>query len=291
MINTPATLVWHALLELTPEPLRAELCHSLTIELEETLALNSDFRLDLSQEAHPLEEELDRIHFSWIAPFLRALSQHEVRLFLSCLSPPQATSLREQLRLSNDLPHLTFLGTVFLKKTLLAKLSKDPLPDPSTLQQDPLHRLLDLSITEWSSLIELLSMHDLSTEIRQIIETAKLKKVYSILGKNQTTFLKTLLHKKESVTFKKMGLVNWNGDRSSLQTILTQRGINRIAKSLYGRPPALLWYAAHHLDTERGTLLIDLCSELNHPKAASLLAEQVLELIPLVKQNNPPPFL
>lgn len=287
MINTPATLIWRALLQSTPEHLRAELSHSVTLELEEQLTLTSNSWINPSQETCPLEEELDHIHFSWIAPFLRTLAQHEVRLFLSCLTPSQTKGLREQLLLSNDIPQLSALGTSFLKKTLLEKLSQSPLFSSSCLPEDPLNGLLDLSLAEWSSLIELLSMHDLSVEIRQIIETAKLKRVYSILAKNQTTFLKTLLHKKEAVTFKKMGLVNWNGDHTSLQTILIQRGINRVAKALYDRSPVLLWHAAHHLDIERGTLLTNLCSELNHPKAGALLAEQVLELIPLVKQNNP----
>lgn len=131
-------------------------------------------------------------------------------------------------------------------------------------------------------------MHDLSVEIRQIIETAKLKQIYALLTKPQTTFLKTLLHKKEAVTFKKMGLIAWRGDKDALRSLLLQRGLNRIAKSLYGRHPSLLWHVAHRLDAEKGQLLLNLCTALDHPRASSLLSEQVVELVHALKSNNPP---
>ncbi len=130
-------------------------------------------------------------------------------------------------------------------------------------------------------------MHDLSIEIRHIIETTRLKEIYAQLTKPQTTFLKTLLHKKEPVSFKKMGLSAWKGNKRSLRAMLLQRGINRIAKTLHGRNPSLIWHVAHRLDAERGQLLIKLCTSLDHPRALSLLTEQVVELVSALKQNNP----
>ena len=155
------------------------------------------------------------------------------------------------------------------------------------LPADPLNCLLHLSLPELLSLIDLLSMHDLSVEIRYIIETSKLKEIYALLTKAQTTFLKTLLHKKEAVTFKKMGLIGWNGEREALRLLLLQRGVNRVAKSLYGKHSSLLWHIAHRLDIEKGQLLIKLCTALDHPRASAILCEQVIELVSALKSNNP----
>jgi hypothetical protein len=167
-------------------------------------------------------------------------------------------------------------------------IAPDDLLPVCFLPKDPLNGLLDLTQEELTSLIDLLSMHDLSIEIRHVVETSKLKDIYSLLTKAQTTFLKTLLHKKEPVSFKKMGLLGWKGDREGLKSMLTQRGLNRIAKPLYEKSPSLLWYISHKMEEEKGQLLIKLCSPLDHPRAISLLTDQVLELMGALKTINPP---
>lgn len=84
-----------------------------------------------------------------------------------------------------------------------------------------------------------------------------------------------------------MGLLNWKGDREALRSMLLQRGINRIAKALYGSHPSLLWHIAHRLDLEKGQLLNKLCTALDHPRASALLSDQLVELVNALKHNNP----
>ena len=243
--------------------------------------------LAASKEIEPPEKELAKIHYSWLAPFLRSLPENEVKLFLSTLNPSQIQGLRTTLLLSNSLPTPSGLGATFLRKTLLGAIATEDLLPVACLPDDPLNGLLGLTIEELESLIDLLSMHDLSIEIRHIIETSKLKEIYALLTKAQTTFLKTLLHKKEPVSFKKMGLLAWKGDRESLSSMLTQRGVNRIAKALYEKNPSLLWHIAHRLDIDKGQLMIKLCSALDHPRASSLLCDQVIELMHALQNHNP----
>ncbi|MBI3236848.1 MAG: hypothetical protein HYZ48_04010, partial [Chlamydiales bacterium] len=68
---------------------------------------------------------------------------------------------------------------------------------------------------------------------------------------------------------------------------LLQRGINRIAKSLYGQHPSLIWYISRRLDIEKGTMLLNLCSALDHPQGAHLLIEQVVELAQSIHNYTP----
>jgi hypothetical protein len=286
-MDSTALIVWHSFLQSAPLDQRNSLLYCVSPQLSAELERQQLLSQDLYQGFEPIEEELARIHYSWLAPFLRSLPENEIKLFLSSLTPEQIKDLKQALLLSNTLPAPSAIGKNYLKKTLFEMIATEELVPLSCLPADSLNCLLTLSFSELTSLIDLLSMHDLSVEIRHIIETTKLKEIYGLLTKAQTAFLKTLLHKKEAVTFKKMGLAGWNGDREALHSMLLQRGINRIAKSLYGRHPSLLWYIAHRLDSEKGQSLIKFCSAIDHPRASVLLGEQVVELVGALKNTNP----
>jgi hypothetical protein len=286
-MDSTALIVWHSFLQSAPPDQQSSLLHCISPELFAQLQNQPLPAHDLQQGFEPIEEELMQIHYSWLAPILRSLPESEIKIFVASLTSDQIKGLKQSLLLSNTLPTSSSLGKSFLTKTLFEMIATEDLIPVSCLPADPLNGLLDLSLEELASLIDLLSMHDLSVEIRHIIETSKLKEIYALLTKAQATFLKTLLHKKEAVTFRKIGLVAWNGDREALRSLLLQRGINRIAKSLYGKHPSLLWHVAHRLDTEKGQLLIKLCTALDHPHASTLLAEQIVELVSALKTNNP----
>jgi hypothetical protein len=283
-MDSTALTVWNSFLRSAP----AELSQYITPELLEQLQSQPLPSEDLRHGIPPIVEELTTVHFSWFTSPLRTLPENEIRLFLSPLTPEQVKGLKASLLLANSLPTTSSIGMDFLKKMMFEMIASVELVPVTCLPVSPLNALLALSHSELTSLIDLLSMHDLSVEIRHIIETTKLKEIYNLLSKAQTTLLKTLIHKKETVTFKRMGLVAWNGDREALRSLLLQRGINRIAKALYGQHPSLLWHVAHHLDAEKGQLLTQLCTPLDHPKASFLLAEQVVELIGSFKSTNTP---
>ncbi|MBS0620671.1 MAG: hypothetical protein JSS61_04345 [Verrucomicrobia bacterium] len=286
MDSTVAT-VWQTLLQGAPPEERNALLRVLEPKLAQDLQSSSIAFGDLLEECPPAESELSQIHYSWFAPFLRTLPENEIKLFLSTLTPEQTKGLKRSLLLTNHLPTPSMLGHLFLRRSLFTAIASEELTPIPCLPADPLNGLLKLSPEELLSLIHLLSMHDLSIEIRHIIETTKLKEIHSILTKAQRNFLKTLLHKKEPVAFKKMGLQSWKGDLEGLKAMLHQRGVNRLAKALYDHHPHLLWYVAHRLDSESGESLKNLCTPLDHPRAAALLTEQVLELIGAMNTNNP----
>ncbi|MBI2809661.1 MAG: hypothetical protein HYX67_02360, partial [Candidatus Melainabacteria bacterium] len=195
-MDTTALSVWHSLLHSSPQ--QNALFNVLSPELSEKLK-NASLSTDPMRGSGPLQDELAHVHFSWMTPFLRSLSETDIKLFLSSLTPEQMKGLKNALLLSNTIPSPSTLGKTYLRKTLFDQIASEDLAPVSCLSDHPLNCLLDLTTAEFTSLIELLSMHDLSVEIRQIIETSKLKEIYALLSKAQTSFLKTLLHKKEAV--------------------------------------------------------------------------------------------
>lgn len=233
------------------------------------------------EEEIPLQEVLEGIHESWYAPFLRTLPENDIRLFLSALSEKKAKQVAKSLLFSSHRLSLMPLAKSFLQKTLLEKVSGDQeeLLPPSYLPQSSLNALLTLTSPQLQALLAFLGLHDLSFEIRQIIETTKLRQITQCLSPDEQAYLKQLLQQQEPLAFKKMGLERWRGDQETLRALLQQRGLNRLGKALFNEEPSLLWYVSHRLDIELGTALIKLSTDIGSPKAAAFLQEQAAALI------------
>lgn len=274
-----SSAVTFAFLQRLPARKQDALLHYLPREEAEEFSREQEWVQNLTQGVDALEEELPHVHFSWLAPYVRALPETDIKLLLGSLTPEQQKGLKRSLRFSNHIPELTPLAADFLQKQLFSQLSvgQDLVP-VGCLPASPMNALLALSHEELETLVSLLAMHDLATEIRQIIDRAQLKKIHALLSVEQAELLKTLTYRKEAVSFKKMELSKWDGNTETLRASLEQRGLNRLAKALYAEHPTLRWLMIHRFDADRGAQLSALCTPLDHPRAAALLAEQVIAL-------------
>src|SRR3972149_11798575 len=284
-MNDACWIFCKAFLQKCPPDQRGALISYLPAEAQKNLDRTPLPSSDPCQGVTPPEELLDKIHFTWFAPFLRTLTKTDTRLYFAVLNDTQAKELKKALLFSNHLTTLTPLATLFLQRSLWGKMlerGEEPLP-PEGLPKSPLNQLLQFTYKELISLIDLLAIHDLTVELRQIIDTAKLKKIYSLLTQRQLAYLKTPAQKKETLSFKKMSLSIWDGNPEHLKTMLQQRGINRLAKSLCGESSSLLWHLTHRLDIDRGNTLQNLCKPLDHPQDIGILRGQAAELIQSVK--------
>jgi hypothetical protein len=230
-------------------------------------------------------DALTRFHPCWIASLLRAHTEGDIRLLLASLSPAQGESVRQTLLFSNHLPEIMPSAARFLQQWLLRKLSsgqEDLLP-LECLPDSPFNVLLNWKLEELSLLIDRLGLHDLALDMRRVIDTRRLKLIHNALSSDEVRLLHVLRHQKEPVAFSSMGLHQWNGQTETLRQALHQRGLNRLAKALFGQEPSFLWHLSRQFDAGRAALLSRLCTGIDHPKAAALLTAQVLECI----QHNP----
>ena len=228
------------------------------------------------------------VHYSWFAPFLRTLAEQEIKFFLSVFSEDQAKNLKESLLFSGKTLPLASVTKSFLQKKLIEYIlkGKEDLLPIEALPSSPLSCLLEFNADKFHLLIEFLGLHDLSIEIKQIIDTIKLKKIHSFLSKEKLFFLQSLSHKKEPIVFKKMELTNWNGEEETLMNLLRKRGMNRLSKALYPENADLIWYITHRMSNEEALLFSALHKKLEQTKAYSLLANQVIELSSFLKTHN-----
>ncbi len=227
------------------------------------------------------EELLGWIHTSWITPFLRTLSGKEIGLFLAALNPTKAAAVSKELLYSGKIPALSDLGKSFLRETLVRYLTaevEDLLPI-ECLPESPLNDLIALRAETLVNFLDLLGLHDLAVEMKQIIDRQRLAKIEEALTSEQLQYLKILLQSHEPVAFSLMGLLNWNGEKEKLKMLIRQRGANRLAKALYGQNPSLIWYVLHRLDVEKALFVQKLSAPVDNPRAGQLLIQQVVELI------------
>jgi hypothetical protein len=249
--------------------------------------------LNLSAPSHDISlgfdltaDVLNRTHSSWIVPFLRQFSEKEVCLFLSSLDKTQAEALKKSLKCSMPLVSLTETAQKFFKEKLVSFLlaeTEDLIPI-NALAKTSLRPLLDLSFEDLRLSIELLGLHDLAVELKQIIDSTRLKRIYSIFPKEKEVYLKSLAHKKEPVLFKKLEISRWDGKAETLFPLLLQRGLNRLGKALYPENSDFIWYVKHHMEMEDAAMLSSLCKSLEHVRAYTYLSEQVLDAISFVQK-------
>jgi hypothetical protein len=287
-MNANASIVTKAFLLKCPPEKKEKLFSFLSPEDQTYFQeLPLSFNHDPTEGLSPSEKRIQFTHFSWLAPLFRTFSENEMRIFLSALSEEQATGLKKNLLLTNHSAKVNPFSKPFLQKALWKKAHEKELLSVECLPDSPLNPLLEFNLSELVTLIDLLGVHDLAVQVKQIIETAKLKQIDKALTPLELNLLKTLLHRKEVLTFKSFSLQKWDGAPESLREVLQQRGLNRLAKSLYRKEISLLWYVSRILDIERGQLLLKLATPLEQVRAQEILIGQVVELMPVIKTSKP----
>lgn len=224
---------------------------------------------------------LKSVHWSWFLPTLKSYDLPEVALFLSCFDVASAKNLAAEIPCKKISAETTAIGRSYLKDILMKSLvsEHDRLIPIDYLPASPLNQILNLKRNRLIDLIDLLAMHDLAIEIRQIVETKMLKKIYSFLSGGQRQFLKLIKSKHEVLPHPKIGLDQWDGKEESLRRLLHRQGLARLGSALSTQDASLVWYVCHVIDIGRGSLLFKLCGQEKNRKAADTAARQVEELL------------
>jgi hypothetical protein len=239
-------------------------------------------------ESRPFGSTLEKVHWSWFLPTLKSFSAREQRLFLSVLSPYAAEQLKISLSLKGSPEEISETAKGFLRQQLLHSLDapRDGLLPLEYLPASSLNRLLALSKKELIRLIDYLALYDLSQEVRQIVETKILKKIYSLLSEEQKNILKQITTHKELNPLPKLGIEKWaeggGGSEESLRIILHRRGLARLSVALSGQDSDLIWMICHQLDIGRGGTLFRLCGKEKISAAAETIFRQIEELLSLL---------
>lgn len=282
-------ILFKALLQGLPQPKKQALVKHLNNKLLDTLApLPANLASNPLMNKTPFNTYLNRVHVSWITPYLRTLSENDMRLFLAALSPEKQKELKEALLFSPHIPVLREQAKEYLQYTLFTKIrgEKKELLPIECLPEDPLNALLQLKPHQLSDLIFFAGLTDLSYDLKRVVETAKIKLIHAALSARHLSYLQSLAHQRENIAFKPMALDKWSGEASHLHQLIYQRGLNRLAKALYGSSQSLFWYVAHSLDAAQSAALEQLHTNLDHPRGHTLLVKQIVDLCTLIQEKS-----
>lgn len=247
---------------------------------------------DELESSDPLEESIDpalfhdkdllnKVHWSWFLPTLKLYPESEQKLFIAALDPYAEKSLAKALTLSSGGSKITKIGKSFLQKVLTEALidPRDPLLPVVYLPKSTICRLLQLTKKQLTHLIDQLSLYDFAIELRQIVETKILKKIYSLLTDEEKKRLRELGNYKESFSLGRLGIEKWDGSEEILRTLLHKRGLARLGAGLSGQDPDFIWYICHQLDIGRGSHLQKLCKEKAIHGISDVIVKQIEELL------------
>lgn len=284
-MTSSTQIILHAFLKQCPTEERERLIEYLAPS--ERQEIFNTFGNPLKSQNDP-EKLLAWIHTSWITPFLRTLSEKEIGLFLAALTPDKMIAVGKELHYAGKIPPLSPLGKLFIQSTLTRYLTGevDDLLPIECLPESPLNDLIALPTETIVGFLDLLGLHDVSVEMRQIIDKQLLSTIEEALTTDQHQYLKMLMQSHEPLAFRQMGLLKWNGDKENLKALIRQRGANRLAKALYGQNPSLTWYVLHRLDVEKALIVRKLSTPIDNPRTVKLLIQQVVELINYTKDSH-----
>jgi hypothetical protein len=217
-----------------------------------------------------------RMHYSWFSDTIQTYPQKVKALFLGALTPLQAEGLRQTLSLAGLRPAASPFLRPFLMNILHKTLQEPDLLSEELLPPSALNCLLNLERKYLFHLADLLGLHDLAADLRQVVDKELLKKIEAVLTEEQVHFLHACSKQQLKWVPPKLGLLAWDGSKKQLNHLLHYRGLIRLAKAIIQEDPDFKWHLLHRLDTGRAKIIQKEFYQKQDPALVPYFKNQVL---------------
>lgn len=229
---------------------------------------------DLDPILQQPQKSIANIHYSWIQPILQTFPRSIQPAIVAALTHEQIAGLKLAPPIS-----ISNVAKTFLLNQIYQKLEVGDHWPQEYLPTTELTFLIKWTKTQLTELADFLGLHDLSSELRHIVDRNHLKNIYECLTPKQHQYLKLCLHQKMQLVSPKLGIDPTKQDCAKLKQIIHRRGLSRLGKALCGQHPDMVWHIAHTLDMGRGNILLKEFQPEELPKVTQILKQQVLNLI------------
>lgn len=252
-----------------------------TEEVAEIQKLNIAPPTEISSSLDLASVVITRMHYSWIVPLFQFYPKNYHPFLASCLTFQQAEGVERLMDCHWKRFHLTPIShRFFIHQLFLALGPEKPLPF-SLFAESKLNVLYHFSKNQIIKLADLLSMHDLATELRQVIDSTLINKIHSILSMEQKKYLNICLRHREPIDIASSNILSGKKTAEEIKRILHQRGLSRLGAALASEHYSLMWYISRILDIGRGMLLQCSVFNVDQPWVKQALQDQVVNLIRL----------
>jgi hypothetical protein len=178
------------------------------------------------------KDVLDALHSSWHEELVPFVAEELRPLMRRVLLEKEESALRS-----------------FLLSYLVNKWPDKDLPDVKEAKETPLSFLLDSDEGTVAQLQELIVVHDIVDEVRQVVDRRRLQQILQKLSLLQQKYLRSQLHRSTRPTGPNLGLVGLlKQEPQKASEMLQRRGEERFACALKGEPAVFLWYFFHRMD-------------------------------------------
>lgn len=232
------------------------------------------------------KEILQKIHYSWLKPFVETFPASTHPFFIASLPKKLGIALVRHWNGAIEASRLAHSLRPFFLRILYRSLHAEEHLPIEFLPETPLTPLVRWSKHNLVELIDFLGLHDLTAEIRRVVSKQALAGIYECLQPKHLAYLKICLHKKDHIVAPPLNLNYSQLDCRRLQRELHQRGLMRLGKALAGQHSDLIWYITRTLDIGRGQLLSRFCSAETPPKITQALIVQVTNLMNFLKKGS-----
>lgn len=256
-MNRKAQIMLKALLAHTEH--KDELYRFLSAELKkevESLAVSVDLHPKILFSSSGW---IQNIHFSWFEQSIASFPFALQPFFLGLLTPQQQKGISELTPASINLERSFKLPSPFLGP-FLAQILRSEFIEPFLLNEEQLppsilNLLLKFERKKLIHLCNLLGIHDLAIDLRQVVDKNLLEKVYKVLTTEQLHFLHYCSKQPIKWISPKLGLPSWDGSQKQLNKLLHHRGLIRLGKTIVKEDESFKWHLLHRFDTGRAKII------------------------------------
>jgi hypothetical protein len=278
-MNSSLNLVLNVLLNKVDAAEKTNLLSFLEAADRQEIAKKIDI-IDLDLSVILKKTLIDNIHYSWFIPLLNSYKKDEIDFFLLSLEDNKKKSLEKILnhkcksfKLPNEIKN--FFLSILYENLISSNSFLLPL---NYLPKSNLSNLLTLDKKNIVKIINYLSLYDLVKEVKFIVDTKKLKKIYSFLTSDEKNFLNKIFKYHESFRTKRLNLEKYTLEKKTIRNILHIRGLERFALALSLETEDFIWYIMHFLDIGRACILEKLIKK-EKSSIASIIASQILYIL------------
>ncbi len=221
---------------------------------------------------------MDPIHYSWFSEAIKKYPAPVKAAFLKVLTPPKIKSVEQLSGLKSKKGEMPPILTPFLLEILRKNLQGSEICDEQLLPPSTLNFLLQLERGNLIQTADLMGLHDLAADLRQVVDKELLKKTYNSLSQEQLHFLNYCIKQPIRWVSPKLGLTGWDGSPETLKSLIHFRGLVRIAKAIFTEDASFIWHFLHRLDTGRAQVIQKELTKKQDPALSSFFKTQLLHI-------------
>jgi len=262
------------------------LLHPLPEEdIHKILSVNID-----SNSIHPAianpSERIANLHFSWLLESVKAFPLELQPYALASLSAEQQNGLKSAFSYLVRIHKNSSFFSRFFRHLMYHQLGLDEILPLEYTPSEKLKVLTTLPKEKFLMMVDLLGLYDLVPEIRQMIGKTEINAIFQALPLYCQKYLKQAMYQQDKIPPLSLELNTWNGDQKILLKRLHRAGLRRLALSLAGCDPTILWHLLHRLDTGRSAHIQALRPTEPEQGITDAAIVQVLKLLKFIESKE-----